>query len=156
MKTAIENHQVVIRKVTEADCAQLLGMVQGLAVHHDDVAKASLQTLRRDVLGDAPWLRVLIALIGDAPVGYIALCPLAQMQFGVRGMDMHHLFVKAGFRGRGIGGQLIGAAKQKARGLGCDFMMVGTHPDNRAAQAFYLSQGFTLRHQTDPRFRLVL
>ncbi|WP_298854105.1 GNAT family N-acetyltransferase [uncultured Ruegeria sp.] len=94
----------------------------------------------------------MVAELNAEVVGYAALCPLTQLQMGLRGIDMHHLFVERSFRGRGIGRQLIEGSMRKARALCCGYMMVGTHPENSDAQAVYLACGFKQRHGAHPRF----
>ncbi|MGC1495532.1 MAG: GNAT family N-acetyltransferase [Sulfitobacter sp.] len=137
-----------------SDLPAVLDMIHALAAHHDDVATLSLGTLRRDVLGDAPWIKLIIAQSGPELLGYAALYPLAQLQFGVRGMDMHHLFVKADARGRGVGKALIKASIDHAKAAQCRFLMVGTHPDNLPAQQMYISAGFSSMPEPGPRFRM--
>jgi len=145
-----------IRPIAAYDMQSLLDMVQGLAAHHGDTALATLDDLQRDCLGPAPWLRVLVAEEADALVGYVALCPLAQMQFGMRGMDIHHLFVRENLRGTGIGRCLIDASLSLSKTLGCRYMTVGTHPKNAAAGQVYLAAGFEPASPPGPRFRMRL
>lgn len=147
---------LLIRDVTSADLPELLEMVQALAQHHGDAPQVTLADLRRDCLGDAPWLRVLVAARAGQMLGYAALCPLAQMQFGVRGMDMHHLFVVPQARGIGVGRRLIEASLTLARKLECRYMTVGTHPDNHAAGAVYQAMAFQPLPPSGPRFRIRL
>lgn len=139
-----------IRPIHEPDLSEVLEMIHALAAHHGDPVAVTLDDLRRDALGPHPWLRVLVA----PQQGYVALCPLAQLQFGVRGMDMHHLFVVADARGQGVGRALIAAAISYAKEEGCRYMMVGTHPDNVAAQGVYRSAGFENLPASGPRFRM--
>jgi ribosomal protein S18 acetylase RimI-like enzyme len=138
----------LIRPIVETDLLEVLRMTHGLAAHHEDAAVLTLDDLRRDTMGQYPWLRVLVA----EGQGYAALCPMAQLQFGVRGMDMHHLFVAPEARGRGVGRSLIEASLVCAKELGCRFMTVGTHPDNIAAQNTYRALGFVQRDASGPRF----
>ena len=156
MKKPDEPHTIEIRKANRADAECLFLMIKGLAAYHDDIASISLETLERDMSGDRPWVHILIAKIDGKAIGYSALCPLMQLQFGVRGMDMHHLFVESGFRGRGVGRALIQASLSLARDLSCSYMMVGTHPDNVTAQAAYIACGFERRDSSGPRFRISL
>ena len=144
---------VDIRAMTVDDLSEVVEMAQGLAAHHGDTATLTLETLARDALGPAPWITVLMAQSGDAVAGYAALCPLAQMQFGVRGMDMHHLFVRDAFRGQGVGTALIRASVSEAKSQNCRYLMVGTHPDNLTAQGVYAHAGFELMAEPGPRFR---
>ena len=131
-------------------------MVRALAAHHGDTPLATPDSLARDALGPSPWLRLLVAEGKRGLLGYAALCPLAQLQFGVRGMDMHHLFVAPEARGTGIGRALIDASLALARAEDCRYMVVGTHPDNSAAAAVYRAAGFEDLPPPGPRFRMKL
>jgi len=145
-----------IREANRSDLSSLKRMIEALAVYHDDVPQITLEILKRDVFGIAPWIYVLVADMDGRAVGYTALCPTVQLQVGIRGMDMHHLFVEPDFRGHGIGKQIIEAARQKARTFCCQNMSVGTDPDNAKAQAFYLACGFERKDSSNPKFRIVL
>jgi GNAT superfamily N-acetyltransferase len=148
--------ELTIRNIQAADLPCVLEMVQGLAAHHGDVAQVTLADLRRDCLGEVPWARVLVAAKSGKVLGYAALCPLVQMQFGVRGMDMHHLFVAADARGSGVGRALIDASIALTKSLGCRYMTVGTHPDNEEAAQVYRAAGFDSLPPPGPRFRIRL
>nr|WP_169791128.1 GNAT family N-acetyltransferase [Rubellimicrobium mesophilum] len=52
------------------------------------------------------------------------------------------LTVDPDVRGLGIGRSLIDASTRLARALDCDVLVVGTKPDNHAAQAVYAACGF--------------
>lgn len=140
----------VIRPLTEPDLPDVLRMVHALALYHGDPVAVTLAQLRRDTLGAHPWVRVLVA----EGKGYAALCPLTQLQYGARGMDMHHLFVEEPARARGVGRALITASITLARELGCRYMTVGTHPDNLTAQGVYRALGFEEMGGAGPRFRV--
>ena len=144
-----------VRDVQASDAARIIEMVGKLAQHHDDVAAISPDLLRRDVFGAAPWIYILVAETRDALIGYVALCGLSRLQFGQRGMDMHHLFIEDGWRGHGVGRSLVAASKIKAINLSCSYMTVSTHPDNHKAQAFYRALGFACSTPL-PRFSLQL
>ena len=146
--------QVSIRPVVAADIPVLLTMIEALALHHEDISTVTEAALARDVLGPHPWLTMLVAEQDDAQVGYAALCPLAQCHFGVRGMDIHHLFVHADHRGKGVGQALIDGCLALAKERDCRYLTVGTHPDNLTAQGIYLSAGFEDLPPAGPRFRM--
>ncbi|MEP5728940.1 MAG: GNAT family N-acetyltransferase [Sulfitobacter sp.] len=148
--------KTTIRPIKAQDIGEVLDMVRGLANHHNDTATLTPEQLSRDALGPAPWLHILVAETAQTLVGYAALCPLAQLQFGVRGMDMHHLFVRASSRGTGIGRALIDASLVVATAQNCGYMTVGTHPDNTAAANVYLAAGFDRLDPPGPRFRIKL
>ena len=156
MDNSTSNQTIKLRDAVQADVPRLLSMVRALAIHHDDTPEVSIEALKRDIFGVTPWVYVVVCEVNEEVVGYAALCPLTKLQAGVRGIDMHHLFVEASFRGIGIGRSLTEASMRKARDLSCTYMTVGTHPDNSSAQAFYLACGFDQRQGTHPRFRINL
>jgi ribosomal protein S18 acetylase RimI-like enzyme len=138
-----------VRRAESADLPCVLEMVQALAHNHGDVPAATLQTLATD----QRWGTIfLVACTGDDVVGYAALLPLAQIQFGRRGLDIHHMFVRAAFRSQRVGRALIDAGRDVAREVGCDYVMVGTHSENIAAQAVYRACGFSDAPIGGPRF----
>lgn len=141
-----------IRPAIPGDIPDLIAMIAALARHHDDAASVTRETLFRDAFGASRFLHILIADGGTGPVGYAALLSLAQLHYGRRGMDLHHLFVTDLCRGQGIGRQLLQAALGFARDLDASYVTVGTHPDNRKAQDFYLKCGFAGLNLAVPRF----
>ena len=68
---------------------------------------------------------MLVATIDEKVVAYASLMPVGQLQFGVRGMDMHHLFVLKEHRGVGVGRALINASLELSKQLSCKYMTVG-------------------------------
>lgn len=146
--------EITTRLAARRDLHAVLEMAHALAAHHGDTATLTLAQLERDTLGDAPWITLIVAERATTLLGYATLCPLVQMQFGVRGMDIHHLFVLPDARGQGVGRQLIDATIIQSQQMGCRYIMVGTHPDNTAAQDIYLAAGFEKAPIPGPRFRM--
>ncbi len=143
---------VQIRSVERGDCAALLGMVQALTRHHADTPRVSLASLERDLFGPAPWYHMLVAVQGGEAVGYAAALPLGRLGYGARGLDLHQLFVRPEARGLGIGRALVRGVEDLARDLACSYVIIGTHPDNLAAQAFYRHLGYAPHASTALRF----
>jgi len=143
---------VQIRAVERGDGAALLGMVEALTRHHADVPRVSLASLERDVLGPSAWYHTLVAVLGDALVGYAAALPLGRLGYGARGLDLHHLFVRPEARGLGIGRALVRGVEDLGRDLGCRYVIIGTHPDNLIAQAYYRHLGYAPHASTAQRF----
>lgn len=141
-----------IRAAVEADQAELLLLVQALTRHHADEPKITAEALARDVFGAEPWFRVLVAEGEAGLLGYAATLPLARLGYGVRGMDLHHLFVVEAARGTGVGRALVAACEVLAQGLGCSYLIIGTHPDNHAAHACYRALGYAQMPRTSIRF----
>ncbi|MES2434781.1 MAG: GNAT family N-acetyltransferase [Pseudomonadota bacterium] len=132
----------MIRAATQADLPQLCKMVHALAAYHGDTATATVANLHRDLFGSAPWLHALVYAERSGLLGYAALTQLARVQYGQRGMDLHHLYVCPDYRGDGIGKALLAASLNYARSQNASYVTVSTLPGNTIAQAFYLAQGF--------------
>ncbi|WP_300517529.1 GNAT family N-acetyltransferase [Aliiroseovarius sp.] len=147
---------LTIRPVAARDLRALADLVGSLARHHGDTARVTQAGLARDCLGQAPWLRVLVAEHHGGLVGYAALCPRARMQFGQRAMDLHHLFVHRPLRWKGVGRALLGEAAALSRRLEADFLTVATDVENAQAQAFYEAAGFVPFDSDAARFQMVL
>ncbi|MGC3938935.1 GNAT family N-acetyltransferase [Roseobacter sp. EG26] len=156
MKQSNEKFSGVVRCLRVEDLPRIQQMVGKLAEHHGDVATVTLEELARDVLGASPWVRILVAELSGDVVGYAALCPMAQMQFGARGMDLQHLFVEEHARRLGAGRALIKASQTRARAEGCKYLSVGTHPDNVMVHGIYPAMGFDPLDPPGPRFRINL
>ena len=148
---------ITVRPMRRGDLAAVADMIRALSDHHGDFSRLSTETLARDALGRDPWVRIVVAEAeGGVLAGYMALTRLAWLQYGDRGMEIYHLFVQPGWRGRGVGRALIAEAKARAQGAGCVELKVGTHPANRAAMDYYLSQGFEEQPVVGARFRYYL
>ncbi|TRW97706.1 GNAT family N-acetyltransferase [Paracoccus sp. M683] len=145
-----------IRCARPADSARIVQMIGQLALHHGDSPTLTVADLQRDLFAETPWIHVLVAETQDRLIGYAAMCGLIQLHFGLRGMDLHHLFTDRAHRGGGVGRSLVDACKIKAAALSCRYLTVGTHPDNHRAQAFYESLGFMRRDAHPPRFSIRL
>ena len=144
--------EVIIRRAEPADLVTLLRLVEALTRHHDDVPRLTRDSLERDVLGPAPWFHVLVAARGAEVLGYAALLPLARLGYGERGLDLHHLFVAEAERRRGTGTALVRASEDLSRDLGCNYVIIGTHPGNWAAQEYYQRLGFDRMANSAVRF----
>ena len=127
----------MIRLPTPDDLDRLLAMVHALAAHHGDPAACTRAALERDVFGPDALLTVFIT-----EGGYVALFPVAALHWGIRGAEMHHLFVAADRRGTGLGRALVATAVDWVRASGGSFLALGTHPENQKARDFYAALGF--------------
>lgn len=148
--------QISVRPMAATDLDEVTGMIRALSLHHGDTPRVSRAALERDALGDDPWIRIIVAEADGQVVGYAALLRLCWLHYGDRGMELYHLFVRPGWRRTGAGRALVEAAAGAARAAGCVELKVGTHPDNAAAQSYYLARGFVRQEQVGQRFRLCL
>ena len=131
----------MIRPATPDDLDRLLAMVHALAAHHGDPAACTRAALERDLFGPDAFLTVLIA-----EGGYTALYPMVSLHWGVRGMEIHHLYVDPARRGSGLGKALVEAAIARTQAEGGRFLALGTHPGNDKARCFYAALGFAPFH----------
>jgi GNAT superfamily N-acetyltransferase len=141
----------MIRAAEPRDLSQLCAMIAGLSAHHGDASSVTEADLARDLFGPAAWLHILV-YDENGLQAYAALTQLARLQYGQRGMDLHHLYVCTDHRGKGIGRAVLRASLDFARLNACSYVTVSALADNAPAQAFYLSQGFTLAPVSGVRF----
>lgn len=143
---------VTIRSARAGDIPALCAMITELAAHHGDAAPLDAETLERDLFGPVPWITALVAEAGGMLIGYAILVPLYRAQLGVRGMDLHHLFVRDAHRGTGIGRHLVAKAREEARRAGCTYLSVSAATGNVKAHRFYEQQDFTPGPVTGMRY----
>ncbi|QND49899.1 GNAT family N-acetyltransferase [Rhizobium lusitanum] len=143
---------LTIRNAHPRDMPELNDMIRLLAAHHGDPSGATPEQLERDLFGPMPWITALVAEGEDGLIGYAILVPLYKAQEGQRGMDLHHLFVRDGHRGHGIGQHLVDRARDVARKAGCSFLSVGAATGNSQAHRFYENMDFKPRPVTGMRY----
>ncbi|KQZ63162.1 acetyltransferase [Rhizobium sp. Root149] len=147
---------VNIRVAKPRDLPELNQMIALLAAHHGDAAAMTPDKLQRDLFGPMPWIQALVADAGEELIGYAILVPLYRAQEGKRGMDLHHLFVRDGHRGHGIGQHLVSRARDCAIAQGCDYLSVSAATGNFAAHRFYEQMDFVPRPVTGMRYMQAL
>jgi GNAT superfamily N-acetyltransferase len=143
---------LTIRAARMRDLPELNEMIKLLAAHHGDAAAITPEQLERDLFGAMPWITALVAEADDRLLGYAILVPLYRAQEGQRGMDLHHLFVRDGHRGHGIGQHLVDRARETARKAGCGYLSVSAATGNVLAHRFYENMDFTARPVTGMRY----
>lgn len=147
---------ILCRDMRGRDISHVVAMTARLAAHHGEAATLTAEILQREAFSSAPLVKILVAEDNGVLVGYAALVPTLQLQFGARGMELHHLHVDEAVRGRGVGRALVAAAIERARGVGRAFLTVGTQAGNARAQLFYERCGFEPVAARGPRFRIAL
>jgi len=143
---------VTIRCAKPRDLAELREMIVDLSAHHGDAAPITNEQLERDLFGRTPWITALVAEAGGQLIGYAILVPQYRGAEGARGMELHHLFVRPGHRGTGIGRHLVARAREQAKMAGCDYLTVSAATGNLKAHRFYESERFVPRPVTGMRY----
>ncbi len=143
---------LTIRAARQGDLQQILDMITLLAECHGDKARISAVDLDRDLFGPAPWITALVAEAGGRLIGYAMLVPSYRAVEGMRGMDLHHLFVREGHRSHGIGRHLVARAREHARIAGCGYLSVSAATGNFGAHRFYEQMNFRAGPVTGMRY----
>lgn len=143
---------VTLRSARQGDLPALREMIAELAAHHGDAAAVTPENLERDLFGRLPWITALVAEAGGDLIGYAILVPLYRAQQGLRGMELHHLYVRPAHRGTGIGRHLVAKAREHARIAGASYLSVSAATGNFQAHRFYESENFTPGPVTGMRY----
>lgn len=84
----------------------------------------------------------ILAFDNQDPIG-IALCFEGFSTFACKPLlNIHDFAVVPGYRGQGVGKQLLARVKQLARNLGCCKITLEVLEGNEAGKSLYASQGF--------------
>jgi GNAT superfamily N-acetyltransferase len=143
----LEMNDIVIRETKESDLPAIGKLLEELTDAMDSTegidTKIALKNYER-LLNDT-GSHILVAAREKTPVGFI--------NFTVRQTILHRspsalideLVVAEGHRGKGVGRQLVQAAIEKCRQLGCCEVEVSTEKANLKAREFYKQCGFEER-----------
>ncbi len=91
---------------------------------------------------------VYVAKAGKFVVGYVVLSVLHKDGPGVvkkKQLRLDSICVDEALQGQGIGKAMVEDARALAKAFGCSEMILGVHPENDGAVAFYQKCGFCIR-----------
>ena len=132
---ATAEHQHAVRALTADYALDPMGNGAPLADAVLDRLVAGLRDLGTAV--------IMLAYVDGQPAA-IATCFLGFSTFqGRRLLNVHDFAVRPAYRGRGVGGVLMEAVKQKASDLGCCKVTLEVQAHNDAARRLYERSGFT-------------
>jgi GNAT superfamily N-acetyltransferase len=98
---------------------------------------------RLRTVGDDPASRALVADLDGQPAGMAVLtCTAYAPLFDQSAVHVHYLHVRDGFRRRGVGRALLGAAVSMADEVGAEHVITSVLPQLRETQRFYARLGF--------------
>ncbi len=140
-------NDILIRKATQPDLRAIGELLADLIHALDDTEGIDVRTAVKtcqDLLNDA-GSHFLVAETAGTVVGFI--------NFAIRRTILHQspsglideLVVASGYRGKGIGRQLVLAVIEECRRLGCCEVQVSTEKTNTEAREFYEKCGFDER-----------
>ena len=140
-------NNILVREATESDLPVIGKLLEDLTDAMDNTEGIDTGIARRtcEHLLNDDKSHFLVAAKEKAPVGFI--------NFTVRQTILHRspsalideLVVAEGYRGKGAGKQLVQAAIEKCRQLGCCEVEVSTEKTNLKARKFYKKCGFEER-----------
>src|ERR1700727_3235751 len=140
-----------IRPAIGGDEALLLAMIRELAEfeHMPEQVTNQEADLVRDGFGENPRFRALIAEWGGQPAGYALFFGYYSTWAGP-GLFLEDLFVRAGFRGCGIGTALLAAVARVAVDENCCGIQWSVLDWNEKAIKIYKALGAEFRDQWRP------
>ncbi len=122
---------------------------------------ATTETEPRDLDAQRAWLAVhgdsypaLVAAVDDEIVAFGALAPYRAKPSYARTVE-DSVYVKAGWRGKGLGGLVLDALMERARGRGHHSVIARVIADNEASRRLHERHGFTcVGHERQVAFKL--
>ncbi|HEX8911509.1 MAG TPA: GNAT family N-acetyltransferase [Humisphaera sp.] len=134
---------VSIRPGTPADVPTILALIRALAEYEQllDQCVATEAGLRETLFGDRPAAEVLIARVGDDPVGFALFFPNYSTFLARPGVYLEDIFVRPEHRRRGIGKMLFREVAKVARARGAGRLEWAVLDWNAPSIAFYKGLG---------------
>ena len=103
---------------------------------------------RERFLEDIRKRMIYVAKIENSIVGYVILSLKVKEGPGCisqRALLLESICVDETVRGHGIGSEIVTDVRALAKAFRCSSLILGVHPENEAALAFYQKCGFSLR-----------
>jgi ribosomal protein S18 acetylase RimI-like enzyme len=138
--------EITIRRATLNDLSLLMGFVKAYYAHdripfNETASRAALtDLLAHEQLGQG-WL----VCADHQPIGYAVLAFGYSLEFHGRDAFLDELYLEAGYRGQGIGTQVMHHLESAASSLDIRAIHLEVERDNKGAQRFYESLGFQAR-----------
>ena len=154
----VAGENATIRRLDPADIALVRPLWEALLEHHGQVSphlppiRSAEDSWRRRRSEYEAWLArpgsfVLVAEAGDAPVGYaLVLIEVGDDTWSTdeRVAIVETLSVDPGWRGRGVGTELMDAVDKELDRIGVRDLFVGAVATNEGARRFYERRGLLL------------
>jgi GNAT superfamily N-acetyltransferase len=135
--------QVHFRRAAASEIDLVLLLMQEYYAHdrltfNQDTARTALASVLDDDARGSLWL----IQRGADTIGYMALLRGWCLEFGGRILVVDELFLRDGYRRRGIGARALTFAAEVARSLGAGALRLEVERANDAARRLYEREGF--------------
>ncbi|HET7462115.1 MAG TPA: GNAT family N-acetyltransferase [Longimicrobium sp.] len=139
---------VDIDPVTLDDEAALEELMREFYAHEGlDYERARSREAVRTLLADPALGRIWLFRVGDDVVGYTAVTVCYSLEFAGRYALLDELYVREGWRGRGIGARALERVADACRELGVAAVRLEVDTWNDRAMALYRRLGFELQER---------
>lgn len=147
---------IYIRKALPEDLSGVMRMLKEFAKFEklEDSLEITEEKLAAVIFGGDAFVECLVAFDDDRLAAYALLFPSFASFRGQKGMFLEDIFVRAEYRGTGLGEQLLKEAAELARLKGCvriDFVVLDW---NTPAIKFYEKHG-AIRDNEERHFKFV-
>ena len=133
-----------IRLATPDQREAVIELINELWTYSDIAAERDNISLAVDLIFSQPGLAEIHLLYeGDEVAGYFILVPSVSVEYGGLHVVLDELFVREPFRRRGLGRQIINFVLDRCREQGWLVIEAMADAENKVAQYFYGSHGFT-------------
>jgi ribosomal protein S18 acetylase RimI-like enzyme len=128
------------------DLALLLPLVRAYHQFEEiDSTESGRESAVGRLLGDASLGGIWLIHSDATLCGYIALCRGFSIEFNGFDAFVDEFYLLPEFRGRGIGGRVLGEIKSRARELDINALHLEVARDNEPARRLYRAAGFEAR-----------
>jgi GNAT superfamily N-acetyltransferase len=147
---------IEIRKASLADISDVIAVLREFAEYEklSDYVEITEERLADVVFGQDAFVDCLVAFDGENLAAYAIAYPCFSSFRGQRGMFLEDIFVRAEYRGSGMGELMLKTIASLARSRGCvriDFMVLDW---NAPAIGFYEKHG-AVRDEQERHFKFV-
>jgi GNAT superfamily N-acetyltransferase len=142
--------ETTVRHACEADLPVIMELLV-LKAEFDGCREALVATeeqLRQAFFSSTPKAQVLLAVIDGRAIGLATYFQTFSTYVGKPGIWLDDLYVREGYRSRGVGKALMAELARIAKGLGCGRIDWTVALSNERGIAFYERHGATVYHRT--------
>lgn len=107
MRFDLEELSLDVRAAALADVPLLMSFIRSMAEFENLDLTATEDDLHEALFGDHPAARALLAFVGEKPAAHVVYFPTFATMTGRRGLWLDDIYVKPGYRGKGIAKALL-------------------------------------------------